>query len=66
MDTHKLLSKSEAARRVGVDRDTISRWIKLGYLHEVRIGPGTYPRIREADLDALVRGDHRPTTEPAS
>lgn len=54
MGTLRLLTKAEAARLVGVDRDTIRKWVRLGYLPQVTVGPHSNPRIREADLLEFV------------
>ena len=37
--TDRLVNRSEAAVALGVSSATISRWIKLGMLDVVRVGP---------------------------
>ncbi len=49
-----LLSKSEAARRLGLSSRTVHDLIRRGHLPAVRFGSRVL--IRPADLDALVDG----------
>ena len=53
MKTYKLLTINETARRLGVDRDTVRRWVSVGTLKAVQVRPDRY-RIPEAELLRLV------------
>ena len=52
-----LITKVEAARLLGVSRDTIIRLVRRGALREVRLSDGMTPRLRREDVLALARGD---------
>jgi putative resolvase len=54
------VDSSEVARRMGVDRDTVGRWIRLGQVRAIRT-PGGRWRIPRSELDRLLRGDPPPT-----
>jgi excisionase family DNA binding protein len=43
---------TEAARRIGVDRSTLTRWIRQGYVVRVRLGPHRY-YISDAEIERL-------------
>jgi excisionase family DNA binding protein len=60
-----LMSIAAAARLLGVDRGVVRRTIALGVLEEVVLAPGLHPRLRRADIEALVRGEH-PAQKAAS
>jgi excisionase family DNA binding protein len=47
------LSSSEAARLVGVSRDTILRYKNEGLLPYIQPGPGRHHRFRRKDVLAL-------------
>jgi excisionase family DNA binding protein len=50
------LSVAEVARVLNVEPMTIRRWIQNGRLAARRV-PGTKPyKLRQADVDALIRG----------
>jgi excisionase family DNA binding protein len=65
----RLLSVSEAARRIGVSPSTVWRWIDAQRLPAVRIGLRKI-RIRETDAQAMIaparasEGVPAPTTRP--
>lgn len=50
------LDTATSARRAGVTPDSIRRWIRLGYLHPVRVGPGRRYRIDADELAAVIDG----------
>jgi excisionase family DNA binding protein len=50
-----LVSRSEAARILGVSRATVIRLVKRGTLQEIRLSPVSHPQFRRADLVELVR-----------
>lgn len=50
----RYFNPSQAARRLGVDRATIVRWIRRGHLPASRT-PGGHYRIFEADLRLALR-----------
>jgi excisionase family DNA binding protein len=49
---YRLLTLKEAARRLGVSRETVRRWIKIGVIRAVRVGKNH--KIPEAELTRLV------------
>lgn len=52
-----LVTKVEAARLLGVSRQTILRLVRRGALREVLLADGMTPRLRREDILALARGD---------
>ncbi len=57
-----LLTATEAAQRFGVTSNTVVRWIKTGYLHGRRKGPGRtsgwlVPESEVCRLEAQLAGD---------
>lgn len=50
MTDDRLLVPAEFARRLGVHRDTVWRWIKKGAIPYERVGPFQKIRIRESQL----------------
>ena len=60
----KLVRPADVAERLAVSPLTIRKWIHLGSLPVVRLGRSV--RVREEDLDALIRfGARTPTTRNA-
>jgi excisionase family DNA binding protein len=58
------LSVAEVARVLNVEPMTIRRWIQNGRLAARRV-PGTKPyKLRQADVDALIRGSDVVTQQP--
>lgn len=55
----ELVSRSEAARILGVHDDTIYRWSRRGLLNPVKL-PSGISRYRVAELEAIKRGQHAP------
>ena len=60
LETPVLITKKDAARLLGVSRDTIHRLVREGVLSDVRIHEGMVPRLRRDDVLALARGEERP------
>ena len=54
MRTLNYISVAEAAQRVGVNPQTIRRWIAKGYIDAVRVGPRII-RVREIDVELMIR-----------
>ena len=50
----ELLTVSEVADRLNVNRGTVIRWIRLGQLRALRLPSGTY-RIPRAELDRILK-----------
>ncbi len=59
-----LVSRSEAARMLGVSRNTVIRLAQRGLLHEIRLAPGMHPRIAVAEVLALA-GEQKDATSSA-
>jgi excisionase family DNA binding protein len=57
-----MLTTAEVAELLGVDRHTVSRWIRLGQLRAVRLPSGQF-RIRRTDVDKLLAEDQEPGPE---
>lgn len=49
----KLVSVKEAASRLSCSEDAVWKWLKEGKLQRVKLGRAT--RIREQDLEAIIR-----------
>ncbi len=51
------MTSGHVAARLGVTRQTVDRWIRLGRLRAIRIevGVGARYRIRRRDFEAFVR-----------
>jgi 8-oxo-dGTP diphosphatase len=63
-----LLTTTEAARLLGVDRSTVSRYVRLGKLPIAVRLPSGHARIRKADVERLLHDnveveDHEPTRQ---
>jgi excisionase family DNA binding protein len=58
--TPALITKKDAARLLGVSRDTIHRLVRDGVLQDVRIHERMIPRLRRDDVLALARAKERP------
>ena len=50
-----LLTKTAAARLLGVSRWTLDRLVKRGVLREVRLADGMNPRLRRDDVLELTK-----------
>lgn len=48
-----MLTTTDAAKLLNVDRATVARWIRLGQLAAVKLPSGQY-RVRRKDLDSLL------------
>jgi excisionase family DNA binding protein len=48
-----LVSRGEAARLLGVSRETVKRLVARGVLEEIRFTPESHPRFRLKDVLAL-------------
>jgi len=55
MTDRRLISAAEAARRVGVHKGTMTRWIATGKVPAFRT-PGGHWRVRAVDVDAMMQG----------
>lgn len=53
----RLISAAEAARRYGVNKSTMTRWIKAGKVAAMRT-PGGQWRLRATDVERLIQGGH--------
>jgi len=53
----RLVSRQQAARRLGVSVDTVKRMASDGDLTEIRLR--NQVRIRESEVDAIVNGEHK-------
>jgi hypothetical protein len=53
---HLLLTRPEAGRLLGVSVETVERMISLGAVEPVYLHSKAHPRVRRADIEALVRG----------
>lgn len=51
----ELLASGDAASLIGVHRDTIKRWEKLGRITSLRT-PDGHRRYRRGDVEALLTG----------
>ena len=60
MTNNALISRPEAARLLGCSTETVERIVREGVLAEVRLHPTAWPRLRRADVEALVRGEAPP------
>ena len=60
------LTSTEAADALGVSRNTVKKWARLGYLHDVYRTDGGHVRIprREVDRVARLEGVIAETPEP--
>jgi excisionase family DNA binding protein len=52
-----LVRVPEAARRLGIGLPTKRAMIASGSIEVIYVHPTAHPRVRAADLDALVRGE---------
>lgn len=55
----KLLTAAEAAERLAVSPVTVRRWLHRGHIPSVKLGRTL--RVREEDVEALVRFGLEPT-----
>ncbi len=53
--TEELITVEEAARILKVRRETIRRYIKVGYLHAITLPGGDY-RLRMGDIQKIIDG----------
>lgn len=51
-----LLGRPTAARLLGVSMTVLERMVEEGTLEEVKLHPQAHPRVRRADVEALVGG----------
>jgi putative resolvase len=59
-DESVMLTTSQAAAMLSVDRATVARWVRLGQLRAVRLPSGRY-RIRRTEVEKLLEDEERPT-----
>lgn len=52
---HALISKAEAGRVLDISQRSVRRLVQAGVLEEIRLGAGMRPRLRLADVLALVQ-----------
>lgn len=57
---HVLVSRGEAARLLGVSRETVKRLVARGVLEEIRFTPESHPRFRLKDVLALSGQEEGP------
>jgi len=55
----ELVTRSEAARILGVHNDTIYRWSRKGFLNPVKL-PSGISRYRRAELEDIKNGRKQP------
>jgi len=55
-DGSDMLTTTQAASMLGVDRATVARWVRLGQLPAVRL-PSGHIRIRRRDVEKLLAED---------
>ena len=58
-----LLTVDEVAEIVGVDRETVVRWIRAGRLDAVILPGGRHYRIRREALEAALRPANPPSED---
>jgi len=58
-----LLDRPAAAALLGVSIETVKRMIAAGSLEAVKLHPTAHPRVRRADIEALVRGEQPPKAD---
>jgi excisionase family DNA binding protein len=58
---YRLLTVTEAARQLGVSRETVRRWINRGVIRAVRVGKNH--KIPEVELMRLVGNEAERATE---
>jgi excisionase family DNA binding protein len=51
----KWLDSSQIAELLGVNRDTVRRWLRSGALKGVYVGGRSGYRVRQSDLDEFLR-----------
>ena len=51
----KLLTVSEVADRLKVERRTVIRWIRENRLRGFKLGQGRFWRVRERDLKKFIK-----------
>jgi len=51
----RMLRSGEVARMLGVDRHTVDKWIKEGWIKAVRLPSGRY-RIPESEVRRILEG----------
>jgi excisionase family DNA binding protein len=56
-DEEQLLTVAQVARRLGLNEETIRRWIKAGKLRAIRFGSNRAGyRIKRSDVNAIMTG----------
>jgi excisionase family DNA binding protein len=55
-----LMTQREAAKLLGVSRNTVVRLVERGVLPTMRLAPGMAPLVRRADVVALAGGEGCP------
>ena len=50
-DGEPLLTAQQAADRLGVNVETVRRWVRKGSVRYVEIGPNHLRRLRQSDVD---------------
>jgi excisionase family DNA binding protein len=58
-----LLTSTEAAKLLGVDRSTVARYVRQGRLPAIKL-PSGHTRIRRKDVDRLIRGEQPGRAQP--
>ena len=52
------LTSTEAAEALGVSRNTVKKWTRLGYLHDSYLTDGGHVRIPRREVDRIARLEH--------
>ena len=55
-DPERLLRPEEVAERLGISPITAKAWLRTGKLPGVKVGERGLLRMREADINAYIRG----------
>jgi excisionase family DNA binding protein len=59
----RLLTSAEVAERFRVSQKSVSAWIRDGKLAAIRNPGGGAYRVRESDVEAILRGESAPDRE---
>lgn len=54
IDSQELISKTQAAKKLGVSRTTLWRMVGQGIIKPVSLGPGMHDRVRLSDIQDMI------------